>query len=260
VKLTRRDALAALSAAGVAVGGAVVADRAVDGETLGDSLDGDLLGSDGELGDDGSADPLDESARQTFVAVAEVVYPSELDGIEGFVETYTEGRLLADESRRRSVATTLSELDEVSREWESTAFTNLDTDTRDELLRELAVDTADPDPEGLLPGRVRYYVVNDLLYALYASPTGGELAGTPNPIGHPGGYRTQLSPEYQRASPAETRDPTAETRDPTAETRDPTAETRDPTAETRDPTAGGDSDGTANNDRTTDADGGEADG
>ncbi len=223
MKLTRRDALAALSAAGVAVGGAVVADRVADSETLGD----DLLGI---ATDDEST--LDGSARQTLVAVAEVVYPSELDGIEGFVETYTEGRLLADESRRRSVATTLSELDEVSREWESTAFANLDTDTRDELLRELAVDTADPGPEGLLPGRVRYYVVNDLLYALYASPTGGGLAGTPNPIGHPGGYRTQLSPEYQRASPAETRDPTA----------------------------GRDSDGTANNDRTTDADGGEAGG
>ena len=223
MKLTRRDALAALSAAGVAVGGSVVADRVADSETLVD----DLLGS--ETDDEST---LDESARQTLVAVAEVVYPSELDGIEGFVETYTEGRLLADESRRRSVTTTLSELDEVSREWESTAFTNLDTDTRDELLRELAVDTADPDPEGLLPGRVRYYVVNDLLYALYASPTGGGLAGTPNPIGHPGGYRTQLSPEYQRASPAETRDPTA----------------------------GHDNGGTANNDRTTDADGGEAGG
>ena len=230
MKLTRRDALAALSAAGVAVGGAVVAGR----ETFdGDLLDGDLVGSDGTAGSDGSAGvPLDESARQTLVAVAEVVYPSKVDGIEGFVETYTEGRLLADESRRRSVATTLSELDEVSREWESTAFTNLDTDTRDELLRELAVDTADPDPEGLLPGRVRYYVVNDLLYALYASPTGGGLAGTPNPIGHPGGYRTQLSPEYPRASPAETRDPTA----------------------------GHDHCGPANNDSTTDADGGAAGG
>lgn len=230
MKLTRRDALAALSAAGVAVGGGVVADRVVDDETLGD----DLLGS--ETDDEST---LDESARQTLVAVAEVVYPSELDGVAEFVETYTEGRLAADESRRASVATALAELDEVSREWESTAFTDLDPEARDELLRELAVDTADPDPEGLLPGRVRYYVVNDLLYALYASPTGGELAGTPNPIGHPGGYRTQLSPEYQRASPAET---------------------RDPTAETRDPTAGHDSGGTANNDRTTDADGGEAGG
>lgn len=199
MKLTRRDALAALSAAGVTVGGAVVADRVVDG-----TADTNLLGT-------GTDDEptLDESARQTLVAVAEVVYPSELDGIEGFVETYTEGRLVADESRRASVATALAELDEVSREWESTAFTDLDPEARDELLRELAVDTADPDPEGLLSGRLRYYVVNDLLYALYASPTGGELAGTPNPIGHPGGYRTQLSPEYQRASPAETRDPTA---------------------------------------------------
>jgi hypothetical protein len=230
VKLTRRDALAALSAAGVAVGGAVVAGR----ETFdGDLLDGDLLGSDGTAGGDGSAGvPLDESARQTLVAVAAVVYPSEVDGIEEFVETYTEGRLLADESRRASVATALVELDEVSRGWESESFASLDREARDELLRELAVDTADPDPEGLLPGRVRYYVVNDLLYALYASPTGGELAGTPNPIGHPGGYRTQLSPEYQRASPAETRDPTA----------------------------GGDTRRAANDDGTADGDGGEAGG
>jgi hypothetical protein len=34
---------------------------------------------------------------------------------------------------------------------------------------------------------VRYYVVNELLLALYASPTGGELVGIENPQGHPGG-------------------------------------------------------------------------
>ena|GEM_PF-101212 len=230
MKLTRRDALAALSAAGVAVGGGVVADRVVDDETL----DAELL----EAGEDEPT--LDESARETLVAVADVVYPTGLEGVAAFVETYTEGRLLADESRRASVATTLSELDEVSREWESTGFAALGPGDRDGLLRELAVDTADPDPEGLLPGRLRYYVVNDLLYALYASPTGGELAGTPNPIGHPGGYRTQLSPEYQRASPAETRDPTAERRDSVRGDASDETET-DTSSETTTADGGGDS-------------------
>jgi hypothetical protein len=55
------------------------------------------------------------------------------------------------------------------------------------VLDEMGVDTADPDPEGPDPARVRFYVVNDLLFALYASPTGGELVGIENPQGHPGG-------------------------------------------------------------------------
>jgi hypothetical protein len=37
---------------------------------------------------------------------------------------------------------------------------------------------------------VRYYVVNELLYALYTSPTGGELVGIENPQGHPGGHES----------------------------------------------------------------------
>jgi hypothetical protein len=53
----------------------------------------------------------------------------------------------------------------------------------------MGADTADPDPDpdGTDAGRVRYYVVNELLYALYASPTGGELVGIENPRGYPGG-------------------------------------------------------------------------
>jgi hypothetical protein len=37
---------------------------------------------------------------------------------------------------------------------------------------------------------VRHLVVNDLLYALYASPTGARLAGLENPPGHPGGIES----------------------------------------------------------------------
>jgi hypothetical protein len=57
----------------------------------------------------------------------------------------------------------------------------------------MGADTVDPDPDGGDVARVRYYVVNELLFALYASPTGAELLGLENPQGHPGGLAS-----YQR--------------------------------------------------------------
>ena len=68
-------------------------------------------------------------------------------------------------------------------------------ETRDRLLRGIGVETADPVPDGTLTERVRFYLVNDLLFAFYASPTGGRLVGIENPIGHPGGIES-----YQRES------------------------------------------------------------
>ena len=54
-------------------------------------------------------------------------------------------------------------------------------------------DRAYPDPAGTAPQRIRYYVLNGLLYALYASPRGAELVGSTNPEGYPGGQEA-----YQR--------------------------------------------------------------
>jgi len=49
------------------------------------------------------------------------------------------------------------------------------------------------------PGhRVRYYLVNDLLFALYSSPTGGKLVGIENPQGHPGGTGSYQQPPNDR--------------------------------------------------------------
>ena len=64
---------------------------------------------------------------------------------------------------------------------------------RDALLDQMSVDVADPDPDGVDRERVRYYVVNELLFALYATPTGGKLVGIENPQGYPGGTAS-----YQR--------------------------------------------------------------
>jgi len=43
-------------------------------------------------------------------------------------------------------------------------------------------------PDGTVPARIRYHLVNGLLYALFTSPVGTRLFGIRNPIGYPGGY------------------------------------------------------------------------
>lgn len=170
MKLTRRDALAALSGAGVvAAGGAAALTR------------GDI--------DDGGEPSLDR-VLATLVAAAEVTYPSEVTGIPAFVETYSLGRIDGRDDYLTGVREAVAELDETARLWEGDPFADLDAATRDDVLRSLGVHTAEEDPEGTISERVRYYVVNEVLYALYTSPTGGRLVGIENPQGHPGGIES----------------------------------------------------------------------
>lgn len=164
MELTRRDAVAALAAGGIAAGSGAVA----------------LSLRDDERG-------LGPHERETLVAVARVVYPSELEGVGDFVETYLDGRAADDPEYLEAARREVRALDEFGRDWYDGRFLDLDPSTRERLLRELGVDEADPDPDGFAPQRMRYYLVNELLYALYASPTGGRLVGIENPQGHPGG-------------------------------------------------------------------------
>ncbi|MFC3476355.1 gluconate 2-dehydrogenase subunit 3 family protein [Halobacterium litoreum] len=169
MELSRRDVLAALAASGAAVGA---------GATL-------LSG-----GDD---TPLGDHELDTLVAVAEVVYPSEVEGVEEFVRQYSATRVRDRPDYAEGVADAVAALDDYSRNWEDADFAALDPDTADDTLSGFDVDAADPDPEGSDRERVRYYLVNELLYALFTTPTGGELAGIENPQGFPGGTQS-----YQR--------------------------------------------------------------
>ena len=173
MELTRRDALVALGAVGA--GTAAVGVR--------------------DLGDGGS-DENDGRILEALVAAAEVVYPSELSGIETFVETFLEGRLDR-EDHAAGLHDAVEELDDLAAEWYDGRFAALPPADRDRLLREVGAHTADENPDGTTAQRVRYYVVNELLLALYSSPTGGELVGLENPQGHPGGIDS-----YRRGSGA----------------------------------------------------------
>lgn len=201
MRLTRRDALAVLAGAGIlgGSGGAVLSRRAGRDDRAARTARTDRDTVDGR-GGPGDLDRI----LDTLVAVAEVVYPSAVTGIAPFVETYAVGRLttgqqpdqhqdadrntLLDPARYRAgVSEAIRTLDEYAQERHGTCYADLDPETRDVVLRRMGVDVADPDPDGVDPNRVRFYVVNDLQYALYTSPTGGRLVGIENPQGHPGG-------------------------------------------------------------------------
>jgi len=175
MRLTRRDALAALAGAGI-VGGGAAATLARDGRDT-----------------DVPERVFDESTVRTLVRAAEVLYPSGLDGTDAFVRTYAEGKGAERPEFRSGVAEATATLQSYADTWENAAFGGLDVPVRDDLLHRMGIHTADPVADGTDPERVRFYVVNELLYALYTSPTGGELVGIENPQGHPGGTES-----YQR--------------------------------------------------------------
>ncbi|NHN46535.1 gluconate 2-dehydrogenase subunit 3 family protein [Halostella sp. JP-L12] len=176
MELTRRDALIALfggTGATAVVGGGA-----------------DLLNQ-----------PADASIEDVHVdrlqAVAAVLYPSAVDATQEFVETYVLGRITDRESYRQGVVDALTEIESASQRRHGQSVTALSESNVDGLLRAMGVATAYPVPDGTIPEQVRYYVVNDLLYALYTTPVGGRLVGYENPDGYPGG-----TDAYQRGPDA----------------------------------------------------------
>jgi hypothetical protein len=170
MELTRRDALAALASAGVVGGGGAA-----------------VLARDRRESTDASGGTTADRLLDALVATASVVYPSEVSGIAEFVETYSLGRLGTRPEYRSGVLDAVSDLDDHALTWYDEGYTSLDRSVRERLLREMGVHTADEDPDGTTAERIRFYVVNELLFALYASPAGGRLVGIENPQGHPGG-------------------------------------------------------------------------
>jgi hypothetical protein len=166
-ELSRRDALAALAATGIAGGGVVALSASDDGE--GRDSDGDTTT---ETGRDRPPGPVAEGDIEILTAAAAVLYPSEVAGVETFVSRFVRGRAAEQPDHAAGIVD---------------AVASLDAPEREDALDQLGVRTAEPDPDGTDVERVRYYVVNELLFALYSSPTGGELVGLENPQGHPGG-------------------------------------------------------------------------
>jgi hypothetical protein len=182
MELTRRDALAALAASGVTVGAGV---------TLGwDALRGHKAsnGATSEASDAPVA--FTEREQTTLTALARTLYPTAVTGVPAFTETYVVGRVRDRPVYADGVKTALATLDEYATEWFDGGYRTLSTTDRNTLLRQMGLASAAPHPTGSDPERLRYYLVNELLYALYSSPSGGALVGIENPVGYPGGIES----------------------------------------------------------------------
>ena len=177
MRLTRRDAIAALTAAGVAVGGGAVF----------------LSTDDSEPAEGTTGYRLDDETVETLAAAAAVLYPEEVDGVAEFVTRYVQGKVEERPDHGRGITAAIAYLDDYALAWYDAEFAALDRSDRDEALERMNADTAAPVADGSDVERVRYYVVNELLYGLYTTPTGAALVGLENPRGHPGGLAS-----YQR--------------------------------------------------------------
>lgn len=189
MELTRRDALAAVAAVGGAGGGW----SALAAQTRHASADPGIPTAGSTAGSGVTFGPHE---LETMVAIARVIYPSGVAGIEPFVQTYLDRRARDRPDHATAIAEGIARLDELARDWHGGRFTTHDPDTQEKFLREVGADTAQADPAGTTAQRVRYYLVNELLFALYASPLGSDLVGLENPQGHPGGLES-----YRRGPP-----------------------------------------------------------
>lgn len=171
MKLTRRDALIALGAA--SAGAAAI----------------------GSARQTTAVDLSDAQITTRLQAVAESVYPEEIEVTRGFIVSYAQRRLEGRDAYRRAQADALERLDNRARSFAGRPFPALSRDRRQTVLRDMGVLRAVPVADGTAEERIRFYVVNDLLYVLFSTPTGGEALGCANPPGYPGGLAA-----YQRGS------------------------------------------------------------
>lgn len=133
----------------------------------------------------GSDRPITDAETATLVAVADVVYPSDVTDIEEFVTGYVRG---LDEEHQTKIAETARDLDRFSRRRHGKPYGELSVTDRDVVLRSMGVNRVQPDPRGTLPERVRFYLVHETMYALLTNPKGARLFGYENPVGYPGGF------------------------------------------------------------------------
>jgi hypothetical protein len=176
-ELTRRDAIAALATAGIT------------------SLSvSELTWPSSDSGSKAAQRPLSDEHRDLLLAVADVIYPSTVSGVSKFVETFVLGRHTDDPERLRGMADALEYLDSYAMEWHDGPFLELSPEERETVMRAMGADVVEPDPTGGDVFQFRFYVVNELLYALYSSPTGGDLLGLENPQGYPGGTDSYQHP------------------------------------------------------------------
>jgi hypothetical protein len=123
----------------------------------------------------------------TVTAVAAVVYPSAVDVDERFVKTAVFGRIEPYEGHFDGLAAAVDTIERYTRPRFGVSFAALPLMQRHRILEEMGVYAVHATPHGTAAERIRYFLINDLLYALFTHPMGSELLGVHNPPGYFGG-------------------------------------------------------------------------
>jgi hypothetical protein len=124
---------------------------------------------------------------ETLVGVADVLYPSEVEPTEDFIETFMFGRITDEEDHRERLTAGIETLNTLADEEFGSPFMALGTDERVALFEETELRSGESVHDGTDIEQLNYHILDELLFAFYSSPKGGELVGNPNPRGFPGG-------------------------------------------------------------------------
>lgn len=133
------------------------------------------------------ARPVTAGHLASATAVAEAVYPTRLDVDPAFLERELLDRVEPVPGHFDGFTAAVEALDARARARHGAPIATLPVSDRRAVLRGMGVTAVHPDPAGTTAARVRHYLVNDLLYALFTSPLSTPLTGIQNPPGHPGG-------------------------------------------------------------------------
>jgi len=140
-----------------------------------------------------STHPASGDHIDALTAIASAVYPSDVSVERSFIESRVFGRVEPEPDHFEKLVAAIEAVDNHARARFGGRVTDLSAGRRRQVLQSMGVTTVHPAADGTTAEQVRFYVMNDLLYALFTSPVGGELLGVDNPPGHPGGREA-----YQR--------------------------------------------------------------
>ncbi|GCF12078.1 hypothetical protein Harman_00130 [Haloarcula mannanilytica] len=141
-----------------------------------------------------SADPASQYHIDVMTAIARAVYPSAVSVEKSFIESRVFGRIEPKPGHFEGLITTIEAVDSYAQARFGGEITELPPGRRRQVLQSMGVTTVHPTADGTTAERVRFYLINDLLYVLFTSPKSSELTGIDNPPGHPGGREA-----YQRS-------------------------------------------------------------
>lgn len=159
--------------------------------------DGSAGGEPREVGTPGGDHPASPYHINVTTAVAAAVYPSAVAVDESFVERRVFGRVEPSRGHFEGVVAAAETVDRHAIARFGEPVSELPAADRLRVLKSMGVTEVHPFHDGTAAERVRYYLVNDLLFALFTSPASSEMTGIENPPGHPGGREA-----YQRGAPS----------------------------------------------------------